>query len=60
MRLLLTLHLFATATIAAWAGDTFTPVHTTSLRLPAVPLVANDPYFCIWSPYDNLYEGATT
>ena len=60
MRLLLTLHLFAAATIAAWAGDTFTPVHTTSLRLPAVPLVANDPYFCIWSPYDNLCDEATT
>lgn len=24
-----------------------------------MPLVTSDPYFCIWSPYDKLYEGNT-
>ena len=26
-------------------------------RLPAIPLVVNDPYFSIWSAYDTLTEG---
>ena len=40
--------------------DLFTPVHKNTLRLPAVPLITVDPYFCLWSKYDNLYDGSVT
>lgn len=37
----------------------FQPYVETDLRLPSVPIVVNDPYFSIWSPFDTLNEGDT-
>lgn len=45
----------ALTTAAARAADPKPP----NLRPPAVPLVAVDPYFSIWSPGDKLAEAAT-
>ncbi|MCO6026130.1 DUF4965 domain-containing protein [Prevotella cerevisiae] len=45
--------------IKAQSPEFFTPYRTTHLRLPSVPIVVNDPYFSIWSPYDHLTDGAT-
>ena len=39
--------------------DLFQPYRPTDLRLPSVPLVVNDPYFSIWSPFDKLTDGST-
>ena len=43
----------------AQSAGFFQPYEQTDLRVPSVPLVVNDPYFSIWSPYDALNEGMT-
>lgn len=61
MKKLLTIALLCLSAVAfAQTSDFFTPVKPSALRLPSVPLIANDPYFCVWSPYDHLYDGTTT
>ena len=47
------------ATAGAQTADFFKPYAATDLRLPSVPLIVNDPYFSIWSPYDKLTDGTT-
>ena len=46
-------------TAMAQSAKLFTPYKATSLRLPSVPLIVSDPYFSIWSPYDQLTDGTT-
>lgn len=40
--------------------DVFTPVHAFDLHMPAIPLVTSDPFFCLWSKYDRLFDGSVT
>lgn len=58
-RLILAATLLAALLVRAQTPETFKPYRQTSLRLPAVPVVVNDPYFSIWSPFDKLNEGPT-
>lgn len=45
--------------LSAQTAEMFQPYVETDLRLPSVPIVVNDPYFSIWSPFDTLNEGDT-
>ncbi|MBO4550448.1 MAG: DUF5127 domain-containing protein, partial [Bacteroidaceae bacterium] len=58
-KLLLSALLAVAATVCAQTANFFKPYTTTDLRLPSVPLIVNDPYFSIWSPYDKLTDGTT-
>ena len=44
----------------AQTAEVFKPYRQTALRLPSVPLLVNDPYFSIWSPYNELNAGNPT
>lgn len=43
----------------AQTAEDFKPYKQSDLRLPSVPLLTNDPFFSIWSNYDNLNGGPT-
>ncbi len=51
--------IIVSVTTKAQTEELFKPYKQTSLRLPSIPLIVNDPYFSIWSPYDKLTDGAT-
>lgn len=57
-KLIIALALVA-GTAGAMAQDLFKPYQATALRLPSVPLIMNDPFFSIWSPFDKLTDGTT-
>lgn len=58
-KLLLAMATLSLSTLGyAQTPDLFDPVEEVALRVPSVPLVVSDPYFSIWSPYDNLMEGS--
>ncbi len=58
-KLFLSALLAVAATACAQTAEFFKPYKATDLRLPSVPLIVNDPYFSIWSPYDKLTDGTT-
>ncbi|MBR5393942.1 MAG: DUF4965 domain-containing protein [Bacteroidaceae bacterium] len=58
-KLLLSALVAVAATACTKSSDVFKPYAETDLRLPSVPLIVNDPYFSIWSPYDKLTDGTT-
>ncbi len=61
MKKLSALLIFVLSTTALFAQSSvfFTPYKRTTLRLPAVPILMNDTYFSIWSPYNTLNGGPT-
>lgn len=58
-RNILTLLILIGTLTFAQKPEFFKPYASTDLRLPSVPLIVNDPYFSIWSPYDKLTDGTT-
>lgn len=57
-KMLLALLAYGLSAVAQTA-EVFRPYQETDLRLPSVPLLVSDPYFSIWSPYNELNEGTT-
>ena len=51
--------IFHSSFVQAQSPDYFVPYKKTTLRLPSVPLLVNDPYFSFWSPYNKLNDGTT-
>lgn len=47
------------APAVAQTPDDFKPYKQSSLRLPSVPVLINDPFFSIWSNYNELNAGPT-
>ena len=58
-QLILLFAVLSSTLLSAQTADVFKPYVATDLRLPSVPLVVNDPYFSVWSPFDKLNEGDT-
>lgn len=48
-----------TLPLKAQTPELFEPYQSIGLRLPSVPLIVNDPYLSIWSPYNKLTDGTT-
>ena len=51
--------ILAACTAQAQTPEMFVPYQQSDLRLPAYPLLMNDPYFSLWSPHDKLNDGTT-